>query len=74
MLWLGHLLLNPRPEAAELFAVIGQDRATQLAQRLRDFWGDGISGGAGELVVLADYAGLLFAPSLDQLLADLPVP
>jgi len=74
LLWISHLLLNPRPEVAELFAVIGQDRATGLAERWRDFWGDGISGGAGELVILADYAGLLFAPNLDQLLEDLPVP
>lgn len=73
LVWLGHQLLNPRPEVAERFAVMGAERAALVAERLRSFWDDGVSGGVGELLVLADHAGLLFAQDLDELLNDLPV-
>jgi DNA-binding transcriptional ArsR family regulator len=74
VLWLGHQILNRRPGVLDRFDVIGPKQAERTAERLRSFWGDGVSGGAGELVVLADYAGLLFATSLDKILDDLPVP
>jgi DNA-binding transcriptional ArsR family regulator len=74
VLWLGHQILNRRPGVLDRFDVIGTKQAERTAERLRSFWGDGVSGGAGELVVLADYAGLLFATSLDKILDDLPVP
>jgi DNA-binding transcriptional ArsR family regulator len=73
LLWLGHHLLNPRPEVADPFAVMGAERAERVAERLRSLWGDGISGGVGELVILADHAGLLFTQDLRELLDDLPV-
>lgn len=73
LLWLGHRLLNPRPESSGRFAAMESEQGERIAERLRSFWGDGISGGSGELVVLADYAGLLFARDLDQILDDLPV-
>ncbi|MFZ0994428.1 MAG: metalloregulator ArsR/SmtB family transcription factor [Candidatus Dormiibacterota bacterium] len=72
LLWLGHQILNRRPGVLDRFDGIGGKRADRIAERLRSFWGDGVSGGAGELVVLADYAGLLFATSLDEILDDLP--
>jgi DNA-binding transcriptional ArsR family regulator len=73
LLWLGHQLLNPRPDAPDHFASMGAGNAARIAERLRSFWGDGISGGVGELVVLADHAGLLFAQDLGELLEDLPI-
>lgn len=72
LLWLGHQLLNRQPGVSDRFDVLGSERAERLAERLRSFWGDGVSGGAGELVVMADYAGLLFAQNLDEILDDLP--
>ncbi len=72
LLWLGHQILNRQPGVSDRFDALGAERTEQIAERLRSFWGDGVSGGAGELVVLADYAGLLFAQSLDAILDDLP--
>ncbi|MGH7642342.1 MAG: ArsR/SmtB family transcription factor [Candidatus Dormibacteria bacterium] len=72
LLWLGHQLLNRQPGVADRFDALDAQRVDRIAERLRSFWGDGVSGGAGELVVLADYAGQLFSQSLDGLLADLP--
>ena len=74
LLWLGHQLLNRRPGVPDRFDAMGSKRAEGIAERLRSFWGDGVSGGAGELVVLADYAGQLFATSLDEILDNLPTP
>lgn len=72
LLWLGHQILNRRPGVADRFDALGVERAERIAERLRSFWDDGVSGGAGELVVLADYAGLLFVRNLDEILDDLP--
>jgi DNA-binding transcriptional ArsR family regulator len=72
LLWVGHQILNRRQGVADRFDALDAKRADRIAERLHSFWGDGISGGAGELVVLADYAGLLFSQSLDEILADLP--
>ncbi|MGC1406022.1 MAG: metalloregulator ArsR/SmtB family transcription factor [Candidatus Dormiibacterota bacterium] len=70
LLWLGHQILNRR--AGDRFDALGAGQAEAIAEQLRSFWGDGVSGGAGEVVVLADYAGLLFAQNLDEILDDLP--
>jgi ArsR family transcriptional regulator, zinc-responsive transcriptional repressor len=71
LLWLGHQILNRRP--GDRFEALAAKPAERIAERLRSFWDDGVSGGAGELVVLADYAGLLFAQKLDAILDDLPI-
>ncbi|MGA8426305.1 MAG: metalloregulator ArsR/SmtB family transcription factor, partial [Candidatus Dormiibacterota bacterium] len=70
LLWLGHQILNRR--AGDRFEALDGEQAKRIAEGLRSFWGDGVSGGAGELVVLADYAGQLFAQNLDEILDDLP--
>jgi len=70
LLWLGHQILNRRP--GDRFDALGGGQVEAISERLRSFWGDGVSGGAGELVVLADYAGQLFAQNLDEILDDLP--
>jgi DNA-binding transcriptional ArsR family regulator len=72
LLWLGHQILNRQPGVSDRFDALGAERAERIAEQLRSFWGDGVSGGAGELVVLADYGGLLFAQNLDEILDDLP--
>jgi ArsR family transcriptional regulator len=74
LLWIGHQILNREPGVPDRFDALGGERTEGIAERLRSFWGDGISGGAGELIVLADYAGLLFSRNLDQILDDLPAP
>jgi DNA-binding transcriptional ArsR family regulator len=74
LLWLGHQILNRQPGVLDRFDAVGTKRAERVAERLRSFWGDGVSGGAGELVVLADYAGQLFATSLDEILNELSAP
>lgn len=71
LLWLGHQILNRRP--GDRFDALDAEQVERIAGGLRSFWGDGASGGAGELVVLTDYAGLLFAQNLDEILDDLPV-
>ncbi|HVB54383.1 MAG TPA: metalloregulator ArsR/SmtB family transcription factor [Candidatus Acidoferrales bacterium] len=73
LMWLGHHLLNSRSEQSARFSVMGAEGSERLSERLRSFWGDGVTGGTGELLVLADSAGLLFAENIDELLSDLPV-
>ncbi|HVA21363.1 MAG TPA: metalloregulator ArsR/SmtB family transcription factor [Candidatus Micrarchaeia archaeon] len=74
LLWLGHKLLHRGAQPPDALAALGDRRAGQLAERLRTFWGDEVSGGVGELVIVADQAGLLFTTDLGPLLGDLPSP
>ncbi|HEY6537801.1 MAG TPA: metalloregulator ArsR/SmtB family transcription factor [Candidatus Dormibacteraeota bacterium] len=74
LLWVVHHLLESSAETAPGFAAMGSQRGGRLAQQLREFWGDGIAGGAGELVIIADAIDRLLVPTLDELLLDLPAP
>ncbi|HUY09209.1 MAG TPA: metalloregulator ArsR/SmtB family transcription factor [Candidatus Dormibacteraeota bacterium] len=75
LVWIGHQLLNPTGHDGPVrVADLDPPRAAQLALRLQSFWGDGFSGGVGELVIMADQAGRLFSPDLEGLLGDLPLP
>ncbi|MGH7608861.1 MAG: ArsR/SmtB family transcription factor [Candidatus Dormibacteria bacterium] len=74
LLWLGHILLGSSGNHLAPPDELRAPAAAGVAQRLRSFWGDGISGGAAELAIMADQSGQLFTTDLDRLLADPPAP
>lgn len=73
LIWVGHQLLTAHDRGPVGDGAVRQ--SDQLAGQLRDFWGDGVSGGSGELVILADLAGVLFETDMEVVFDALkPMP
>ncbi|MGH7666954.1 MAG: ArsR/SmtB family transcription factor [Candidatus Dormibacteria bacterium] len=73
LLWVGSMLLSPTPKQYPNPEALSSKRGVRIAEQLRSFWGDGISGGVAEFVIMADQADQLFSTDLSTLLDSPPV-